>query len=233
MKTVRVSIKDFREAIQTGVSDADLEERFRLSPKSLRKIKRTLLSSGYLTADALRRQGTPIPPVRKRVLACEFLEEFRFRPDDYYLMERFGLRPNHLKQVYEQLLAKDLLSEYEFHARERKAPKLTDRPESDLSPDTLVTLLREEGELLPDLATGRQYEPGEMPASFYRDVTAGLRPTGAPEGAERELSELRAATSTVVEVLTTEICPRCAHPRSGLLEESCSKCGIVFARYKG
>ena len=61
---------------------------------------------------------------RRSVNANEFLAAFTERPDDYYLMEKFSLKPNHLRKIYDQLIKRGLLDEYEYRSRDGKSPEV-------------------------------------------------------------------------------------------------------------
>ena len=59
-------------------------------------------------------------PKKKKINAKEFVAAFREHPDDFHLMVLFAMTPGQLKKIYSALLAKGLLSEYEYNCRERK-----------------------------------------------------------------------------------------------------------------
>ena len=61
---------------------------------------------------------------RRSVNAREFLAAFRELSDDYYLMEKYSLKPKHLRKIYYQLMARGLLAEYEYNSRDGKSPEV-------------------------------------------------------------------------------------------------------------
>ncbi len=61
---------------------------------------------------------------RRSVNAKEFLAAFRELPDDYYLMGKFSLKPKHLRRIYDQLMERGLLAEYEYHSRDGRSPEV-------------------------------------------------------------------------------------------------------------
>lgn len=61
---------------------------------------------------------------RRSVNAKAFLAAFRERPNDYYLMEKYSLKPKHLRKIYDQLMERGLLVEYEYNSRDVKSPKV-------------------------------------------------------------------------------------------------------------
>ena len=68
------------------------------------------------------------------VNAKEFLASFRDRSDDYYLMGKFSLKPEHLRKIYHQLMERGLLAEYEYNYRDRKSPEVEQTVESRATP---------------------------------------------------------------------------------------------------
>jgi len=68
------------------------------------------------------------------VNAKEFLASFRDRSDDYYLMGKFSLKPEHLRKIYHQLMERGLLAEYEYNYRDRKSPEVEQTAESRATP---------------------------------------------------------------------------------------------------
>ena len=76
------------------------------------------------------------------VPAKDFLASFRNRPDDIHLMDRFRLTAKDLRMIYERLIQAGLLSEYEYHCRDRKAPELEEPFTNVSETSTEVTLIK-------------------------------------------------------------------------------------------
>jgi len=104
----------------------------------------------------------PVTPKKKVISAEDFLASFREIPDDFRLMEKYGISPKQLKQVYSDLIEKELLSEFEYNQRERKAPELEEYAPPQLSASTAVTLVEAPSEALTDhvLKSGFSFDPG-------------------------------------------------------------------------
>ena len=145
-----------------------------------------------------------------RINAREFLEAFRDRPDDYYLMEKFSLKPKHLRKVYDQLMERGLLAEHEYCRRQKKSHEVEEKTGSGTTPPSVVST--------PDSAT-------EVTGTFthYRSEFPSQPPAG---------SHLRTGTSTVVQVQTIELCPKCSSEKHPDYPDSCPYCGVVFDKIK-
>jgi hypothetical protein len=63
-------------------------------------------------------------PKKRIIKAKEFLSSFRETPDDFQLMEKYGISSKQLRRLYSTLIEEGLLTEFEYNQRERKAPEL-------------------------------------------------------------------------------------------------------------
>lgn len=102
------------------------------------------------------------PTPKKRIInAKEFLALFRARPDDFYLSEKYGISLNQLRRVYDALIAKGWLSEFEYNQREIKAPELEECAPPQLSISTAVSLVEKPSEALTEhiLKLGYSLDP--------------------------------------------------------------------------
>jgi hypothetical protein len=141
MKRVRISAKDFLSDIRNGATDRDLGDKYDLSPRSLSKVKNALLGRGLVSREELGDFHAPIEPSKSRVNAKAFLEDFRKCADDIFLMEKYSVTAEQLKKVYDTLIERGLLDEYEYHCRDKKAPQLGEvetLPAEDLTAVSLV-----------------------------------------------------------------------------------------------
>lgn len=112
--------------------------------------------------------GKKVPKQSKHLNAYRFVKDFRFKPDDYYLMELYGLKPRQLMRVYRALMQAGLLSEFEFHSRDRVCPELEDAPmrPPDAASTVVTVIEREAGG--PELAKYAR-DDDSLPKDFYRD----------------------------------------------------------------
>jgi hypothetical protein len=142
MKKIRVNARAIVGDIKEHVGLKSLMEKHGLSYRHLQKVKEMLLEKGWVTRGELEYLNPADASVQINVSAKDFLASFRTRPDDFHLMERFRLTAKDLRMIYERLIQAGLLSEYEYHCRDRKAPELED-PFTNLSEaSTEVTLIK-------------------------------------------------------------------------------------------
>jgi hypothetical protein len=102
-------------------------------------------------------QGSP--PKKTTIKAKEFIAAFREHPDDFHLMVMFSITKEQLKTIYSTLLAKGLLSEYEYNCRERK---LLDDEKEWRSPSAseVASLIENPSEVMAELLySGREKDP--------------------------------------------------------------------------
>jgi hypothetical protein len=99
-------------------------EKHGLSYPNLLKTRDILLEKGWVTRGDLEYLHLANSSAQKTVPAKEFLAVFRNRPDDFHLMDSFQLTVKDLRKIYDRLIQAGLLSEYEYHCRDRKAPQL-------------------------------------------------------------------------------------------------------------
>jgi len=222
MKHIRISAREILTDIRAGMSDGALMEKYGLSVRSLPKIKEDLLQQGLATpADLCCGNGCPVSE-KISVSAKSFIASFHETADDFALMGRYSLNPRQLQQIYELLLGKGLLSEYEFHNRECKSPELKQMELPEIDETTAVDLTQELsgslkgyhkiGDNLPSIASVKRVswvEDGPLQAAGTD--AAGRRP------------RLGSASAP---------CPQCGRPRVKESPETCQYCGVVFAKVK-
>ena len=124
MKKIRVNARAIVCDIKEHVGLKSLMEKHGLSYRHLLKVKEMLLDKGWVTRGELDYLNPADASAQMTVQAKDFLASFRNRPDDIHLMDRFRLTAKDLRKVYERLIQAGLLSEYEYHCRDRKAPEL-------------------------------------------------------------------------------------------------------------
>ena len=225
MKKIRIDAATIVRDIRQGADIKALMEKYGLSFPNLLKVKRALLEKGLASSEELDYLTHAEAPSGKSLSAKEFLASFRKRPDDLHLMERYVLKAKDLQRIYEKLIQAGLLSEYEYHSRERKAPEL-EEPANTVSEDsTEVTLLtngfgaecaiRERGRDI----TPRKTYPNDSFASRTSSMSSQiLRPKGTAPGVNEEN--------------VPRLCPRCGRPRHPSSSEACIYCGVIFSKAK-
>lgn len=144
---------------------------------------------------------------RRRINASEFLGAFRDRSDDYYLMGKFSLKPEHLRKVYDKLIERGLLAEHEYSHREKKSSEVGEKIRSTPSPEVSP----------PDITS---VAPCKSETSH-----SGLHSEPIP-------SPNLSIASTVVEQQAIEFCPKCDRAKHSDYPDSCPYCGVVFAKIK-
>ena len=94
-------------------------------------------------------QGSP--PKQRTIKAKEFVAAFREHPDDFHLMVMFSLTKQQLKTIYSALLAKGLLSEYEYNCRERKLLESDEEEWRSPSASEVANLIEHPSEVVAEL----------------------------------------------------------------------------------
>ncbi len=222
MKHIRISARAILADIEAGMADAALMEKYGLSVRSLPKVKsavRKLTSTPAYEAEPTN--GCPVSE-RISISAKDFIKTFRATPDDFALMKRYSLSPELLKSVYEQLLAKRVLSEYEFHHRERKCAELHQMELPEIEDSTAIDLTQELSGALEDYRKIEDVPVRSLAAKRESWVVDGPFPSEDPragsQGSRRGHSE--------------GPCPKCGRPRPDEYADSCPYCGVVFAKVK-
>lgn len=237
-KKIVISTGQVVADIKARIGDAAVMEKYGLSPRTLINLKKELLDRNLISPADIRPSRTPPNPQRKAVNAKEFVNVFRENPNDEYLMERYGLTPSQLRTVYEKLLENRLLSEYEYYMREAASPTID---KVGMAPQPISTVVAEVDSVQnPRGQRGPGVEHG-LPSDFFTDysgIKIGQGPSGQPVDLNPESAEQQASLpakrlreqSTVVQLVTCELCPNCSRPREDCAAESCEYCGIVFAK---
>jgi hypothetical protein len=238
MKKIVISTRQVVADIKARIGDAALMEKYALSPRSLINLKKELLNRGLILPADIRPSRTPPNPERKALNAKEFVHAFRGTPDDEYLMQRFNLTPSQLRTVYKKMIDSRLLSEYEYYMRQAASPPVD---EPVFAPQPISSVIEE-----VDAGTNSRVPAGPvmdhgLPKDFFTDYSGikigqgsngppmNLAPDSEDQPTQPPVKRLR-EQSTVVQLVTCELCPNCARPREDSAAESCEYCGIVFAK---
>ncbi len=153
-------------------------------------------------------------PKKKKINAKEFVAAFREHPDDFHLMVMFSMTPAQLKKIYAALLAKGLLSEYEYNCRERKLVDSDDEKWGSPAASELASLIENPSEVRAELL----YSGHEKDSN----VAKALEELKLKKEFDKKLSRAGAQT--------TELCPKCHHPKDSSSPDSCVHCGVVFEK---
>ena len=228
MKKIRVNARAIVGDIKEHVGLKSLMEKHGLSYRHLLKVKEMLLNKGWVTRGELDYLNPADASAQITVQAKDFLASFRNRPDDIHLMDRFRLTANDLRKIYKTLIQAGLLSEYEYHCRDRKAPELEEPFTNVSEASTEVTLIKNVFDggggvyRAEDKATPRASYPNEI----HADKSSSTSPPNRLSG--------HAVTSggRMMEETTLEICPNCGCPAEASSPDACVCCGIIFSKLK-
>lgn len=222
MKNIRISAKEILSDIKAGMSDAALMEKYGLSVRSLPKVKEELMKLGLAGQGEIGpRDACPVS-AKIAVNARDFVKSFDETPDDFVLMEKYFLSSKQLQQVYERLLEKGLLTEYEFHGRDRKSPELKGMELPEIEDSTAVDLTQGLREAL------REGFHTETEHTIGRPIKRELWIEEGPGQSTR--SEGRC--SQTPSGFRPGPCPGCGKPKTADSPDTCPYCGVVFAKVK-
>lgn len=220
MKKVRIPAGEFAEDIKSGAADSLLMEKYGLSPRSLEKAKTELLARGLLPIEGVARLDKREESPRSPTAARDFLESFSKTPDDYALMAQYSLKPHQLKVVYERLIKRGLLSEYQFNTRAVKAPEIDGEANPRREDSTSITWKTELVDTWKDSTEIRKF----LLCLADGDVSQG------GSGSQKDNGRTGGVEGSGCTPAGGESCPKCGHPKDPSIRDSCSRCGIVYAK---
>ena len=220
-KRIRIKVRVILQDIKAGISSEALRQKYGLSQRSLEKVIGALLQKELVTLEDLASLLVKKVAPTKTVNAQYFLASFRECPDDFFLMKEFSINPKQLQKIYDTLIERRELSEYEYYARERKAPELEESEQNESEDSTLVNL--------------------------YEDVTGALGDYVMEDRCRSE-QELTSTSPFVTSVASLNIgyssnnanksngssaskCPNCSKPRTMETDDTCAYCGILYSKY--
>lgn len=229
MKKVQVDLKAIVRDLRNGKTDEEIKKRHNLSMTSLARIKKALLERKLISQEQLKAQSGSSQPKVKSINIKEFLKDFTEKSDDTFLMDKYNLSATRLKNIYDKLIGKGLISEYEYHTRLVKTPELEDVEATPMAASTMIDLV--ENPATGSRASGWKVSAAEidLPDSFYKDHSIGAenKPTEPEKGAGKGDS------SVIINLVGKESCPKCGHPRDPhFASVSCAKCGVLFSKIK-
>ncbi len=159
------------------------------------------------------------PGSAKTVKAKEFVSLFRKKPDDVYLMEQYSITVKQLAKIYSAVIEKGLLSEYEYHQRERKAPELQDTDLPPVAASVTVRVIEEPSEALTERMMNQECSTDAVLERVLREA----RETQQQNKRRRTQPKQR-------EVITLSVCPGCHKPKDKSSPDECVYCGLVFSK---
>jgi hypothetical protein len=228
MTKIKVNGRVIVGDIRARASLISLMEKHGLSYTSLLKTRDILLEKGLVAREELEYLHLADTPHRTTVPAKEFLASFRSRPDDFHLMDRFGLTRKDLRRIYERLIQAGLLSEYEYYCRDKKAPEPEESHTNVSDDSTEVTLLKSvfNGGCGVD-SVEEEFSPRSLHANETRVEKAPS--TTRPK---RPLGRALTSGAGMIEETTLAMCPNCGCPSDESSPDACVCCGIVFSKIK-
>ncbi len=218
MEKVKVSVNELVKDIRAQVPDDLIASKYRISVENLVVLKRTLLTNRLISFRELQAQAARSKPRKKVLNAQGFLKDFHERPDDYYLMEKYGLRPRQLSKAYRKLIEKGWLTEFELNSREAKCPELEEAGSSaPIAASTVVTFVEREQGYQPGRVSEERF--GGLPKEFFRDHS-GVKIGNKAQAAKQ---------NTVHDPIHGECCPKCGAPRVEKSFSFCWSCGTELS----
>ncbi len=229
MKKVQVDLKAIVKDIRDGKTDEEIKKKHNLSMTSLARIKKALMERNLISREQLKAQSGSGQPKVKSINIKEFLKDFTEKSDDTFLMTKYNLSATRLKNIYDKLIGKGLISEYEYHTRLVKTPELEDAEASPMAASTMIDLV--ENPATGSRASGWKVSAAEidLPDSFYKDHSIG----GAGQTTDPQKGARKGDSSVVIDLVGKESCPKCGHPKDPhISSKSCAKCGVLFSKVK-
>ncbi|MDQ7784997.1 MAG: hypothetical protein RDU20_19085 [Desulfomonilaceae bacterium] len=244
MKRVVVSAKQLIADIRDCKPDRKLMRDYRLSQTGLMNIKNELLSRGLISLNELKNQMGSVR-TRKKISAERFLYDFRRHPDDFHLMERYGLKAYQLRKVYLSLIKRRLLSDFEYQSRAVRAPEVDEerRPAPALGrvgeTSTIVSVVQQCED--PEADFIHKYRDTQLPPDFFKDYSGisigGRSPSDLPD---LDITPVEVGPSSspgsegrrraVVQIMGGNSCPNCGALTNPASQDSCLSCGVIYEK---
>jgi hypothetical protein len=208
-----------------GARDEDIRKRYAVSQDVLAKIKSALTLKGLYASEEPPRRQADAPAKKRHIDAKQFLSSFQEKSDDFYLMRAYSLKPKHLKRIYEALIQRGLLSEYEYHCRSVKAPELEEPSENRDTASTLVCLLEDVSEATRLLYAPKNCVAASTSSPDSHQPAGRLQTNRFPHGPSRD-----SGRQHDLSLGEGAHCPQCGKTKVPFSPESCVYCGVVFCK---
>jgi hypothetical protein len=222
MNKIRISASEFISDVKSGKSDGELMEKYGLSVRSLPRIKQELVKRNLLSSEEAGTTESASVAQGIAINAKEFLQRFRNLPDDVVLMDTYSINPTQLNLIYQTLIKKGLLSEYEYEHRDGKCSELEEMPAPEREDSTSVTLKelisRDMQDRFKTAVNHSEFRQASGPSSSF-----GSNPA----------SDIRRRMQrTLSHEPDLGTCPNCNEPKHPSSPEECLRCGIIYSRYE-
>lgn len=229
MKTSRSRLREIALDLMGGAHDEEIRRRYSVSQELLAKIKHMLaLKSVSHPEKPQSEEASSSTKKRRHIDATQFLLSFRENSDDFHLMKHYALKPKQLRRVYETLIGKGLLSEYEYHCRQVKASELEEPTENHRSDSTLVCLLEDVSDDTRRLYSSKKGASGPVSSPDTRRHSGRVQETRSAHAVSLD-SRAKCDSSGA----DNGACPKCAKPKISFSSETCAYCGVVFSKVAG
>ncbi len=110
MSTQTVIPREFVKDVLAGMSDAGLQEKYRVSGQNFYAYKATVL-------DFIAKKKAQKPKRRIEINAKQFLADLRSGFDDEMLMIKYGLLPRQLQRAFRKMIEAKLITALELSNR--------------------------------------------------------------------------------------------------------------------
>jgi hypothetical protein len=228
MKKIRVNAAAIVGDLRQRMGLKAILEKHGISYANMLKVRKLLVERQLAAPEEFDYLNLSEAASGHSVSAKEFLASFRSKPNDLHLMKRYNLTVKELQVIYDTLMLAGVLSEYEYHTRDVKAPELDEPTGLGGEASTEVTLLRNELEprcVIP--LRGGDIEPRK---SFPKDSVPNkaISARGQTVRAQNQSQP----GSDPEDALIPKHCPKCglqSHPSS---PDACIYCGVVFTKAK-
>ncbi|MGO9119481.1 MAG: hypothetical protein ACLQPD_17965 [Desulfomonilaceae bacterium] len=167
----------------------------------------------------------------KLIRAKEFLACFRQTPNDLHLMGKFCLSSKQFKKVYEALIEKGLLTEFEYNHREMstdKSESLATRPNPQLDRATV-----REGRISEIRHMQRPSEEIHKSLELCSNSSAKIDPLSRVQASSRHKQRtMRLERSNKSAFERPAFRPKCSHVTNPWSPDPCISCGVVFSKLR-
>ncbi len=167
----------------------------------------------------------------KLIRAKEFLAYFRQTPNDLHLIEKFCPSSKQLKEVYDALIEKGLITEFEYNHSEM-ATNSSESLSTRLNPQSNKATVREgRGSEIRHMQ--RPSEQIHKSLELCSNSSAKIDPVSRVQASSsRKQRIIRFERSNKSAFERPAFCPKCSHVTNPCSPDSCISCGVVFSRLR-
>jgi len=164
----------------------------------------------------------------KLIRAKDFLACFRQNPDDLYLMQKFCLSPKQLSKVYQALIEKGLITEFEYHYLRGIPPVVSESRTAgpNLGETTIKSGCSHTRGIEPK--RGESHESRKYILESVSKIESLSRsPISEPKPRNRMFER-----SGKGQFHRPHVCPKCRHTTDPCSPDVCMSCGVIFAKFR-